>query len=176
MAVAQLRFGDNDTLSAQVATLVEADWLFLLTDVDALYTGNPSTDPTATPVHEVDDVHDLAVDTAEAGTQWGTGGMATKLTAAGIATAAGCRMVICHFNNPSVIVDIIGGESDVGTVFHPISDPLKCVTGLGLGGGRAGWGRDWGVGDSVSKGAQVADFATLPTLAALDLESSHSPP
>ncbi|KFM28197.1 Glutamate 5-kinase [Auxenochlorella protothecoides] len=125
VAVAQLRFGDNDTLSAQVATLVEADWLFLLTDVDALYTGNPSTDPTATPVHEVDDVHDLAVDTAEAGTQWGTGGMATKLTAAGIATAAGCRMVICHFNNPSVIVDIIGGESDVGTVFHPISDPLK---------------------------------------------------
>ncbi|KAK2078142.1 hypothetical protein QBZ16_004010 [Prototheca wickerhamii] len=120
-----LRFGDNDTLSAQVATLVEADWLFLLTDVDALYTGNPNTDPTAEPVREVDDVHDLAVDTRQAGTQWGTGGMATKLTAAAIATAAGCRMAICHFKNPGAILDIIAGEDNIGTVFNPLSDSLK---------------------------------------------------
>lgn len=125
VAVAQLRFGDNDTLSAQVATLVEADWLFLLTDVDALYTGNPNTDPTAEPVREVDDVHDLAVDTRQAGTQWGTGGMATKLTAAAIATAAGCRMAICHFKNPGAILDIIAGEDNIGTVFNPLSDSLK---------------------------------------------------
>lgn len=125
VAVAQLRFGDNDTLSAQVATLVEADWLFLLTDVDALYTGNPNTDPTAEPVREVDDVHDLTVDTKQAGTQWGTGGMATKLTAAGIATAAGCRMAICHFRNPGAILDIIAGEDNIGTVFNPLSESLK---------------------------------------------------
>lgn len=53
VAVEQLRFGDNDTLSAQVAALVHADWLFLMTDVDFLYTANPNTDPTATPIYEV---------------------------------------------------------------------------------------------------------------------------
>lgn len=106
---------------------MEADWLFLLTDVDALYTGNPSTDPSATRVPEVEDVHDLRVDTQEAGTAWGTGGMATKLTAAGIATAAGCRMVICHFRDPGAIVEILAGREDVGTVFHPIADALKCA-------------------------------------------------
>ena len=48
--VQELRFGDNDTLSAQVAALIQADWLILLTDVDCLYTANPRTDPNATPI------------------------------------------------------------------------------------------------------------------------------
>ena len=102
VAVEQLRIGDNDTLSAQVATLVQAKWLFLLTDVDALYTSNPNTDPNAKPIHEVEDIWNLAVDTSTKGTQWGTGGMATKLTAARIAVASGCNMGICHFAHLSV--------------------------------------------------------------------------
>ena len=80
----------------QVATLIQADWLFLLTDVPNLYTANPSVDPSAQPIYEVPDISRLPVDTTTRGTQWGTGGMATKLTAARIATAAGTRMVICH--------------------------------------------------------------------------------
>lgn len=124
VAVEQLRFSENDTLSAQVATLVQADWLFLLTDVDCLYTANPHTDPNAEPIHEVHDMRELQVDTSTKGTQWGTGGMATKLTAARIATAAGCKMAICNASNPRNILGILAGER-VGTVFHPISCPLK---------------------------------------------------
>ncbi len=103
----ELRFGDNDTLSAQVAALVQADWLFLLTDVDCLYTANPKDDPSATPIYEVEDISRLNADTSTRGTQWGTGGMATKLTAGRIATAAGCTMVICNSTAPENIVRIV---------------------------------------------------------------------
>lgn len=64
------------------------------------------------------------MDTSTKGTEWGTGGMATKLTAARIATAAGCRMVICSYEEPRNIPKIIAGER-VGTVFHPTVVPLK---------------------------------------------------
>ncbi|KAL4443699.1 hypothetical protein ABPG75_011436 [Micractinium tetrahymenae] len=124
VAVQELRIGDNDTLSAQVATLVQADWLFLLTDVPNLFTANPNTDPTAQPIYEVADLSKLHVDTSTRGTQWGTGGMATKLTAGRIATAAGCRMVICSAAEPGNILKIIAGER-IGTLFHPTPAPIR---------------------------------------------------
>ena len=124
VAVEQLRIGDNDTLSAQVATLVHADWLFLLTDVDALYTSNPNVDPSARPIHVVPDLWDLEVNTSTAGTQWGTGGMATKLTAARMATAGGCNMAICHYECPGNVLDILKGKQ-VGTVFHASNAPVR---------------------------------------------------
>lgn len=124
VAVEQLRIGDNDTLSAQVATLVQAQWLFLLTDVDALYTANPQVDPSATPIREVPDLWDLAVDTSTRGTEWGTGGMATKITAARIATAGGCNMGICHFAEPRNVLAILRGEK-IGTVFHAAKAPVR---------------------------------------------------
>lgn len=124
VAVEQLKIGDNDTLSAHVAAMVHAKWLFLLTDVDALYTANPSTDPSATPIREVPDLWSLQVDTSTKGTQWGTGGMATKLTAARIATASGCNMAICHFADPKNIISILNGER-VGTVFHASTEPVQ---------------------------------------------------
>lgn len=124
VAVAQLKIGDNDTLSAQVATLIHAEWLFLLTDVDALYTSNPSDDPDARPIREVPDLWSLSVDTSTKGTQWGTGGMATKLTAARMSTAGGCNMAICHFKEPRNIINILNGEP-VGTVFTAASAPVR---------------------------------------------------
>ncbi|KAL6745743.1 Aspartate/glutamate/uridylate kinase [Haematococcus lacustris] len=124
VAVQELRFGDNDTLSAQVATLVQADWLFLMTDVDCLYTANPKDDPSAQPIHEVEDISRLAVDTSTRGTQWGTGGMATKLTAGRIATAAGCTMVICNSSAPEAVVAVLEGQA-VGTKFHPRARALR---------------------------------------------------
>jgi glutamate 5-kinase len=124
VAVEQLRIGDNDTLSAQVATLIGADWLFLMTDVNALYTSNPNSDPNAQPIHSVPSLSKLAVDTSMKGTQWGTGGMATKLTAARMATAAGCRMVICHYSEPRNVLKIINGE-EIGTIFHPLNNPIS---------------------------------------------------
>ena len=124
VAIDLLKIGDNDTLSAQVAILVGAQWLFLMTDVDALYTSNPNSDPDARAIHSVPSISKLTVDTSTQGTQWGTGGMATKLTAARMATAAGCRMVICHYSEPKNVIKILNGEQ-IGTIFDPLEQPLK---------------------------------------------------
>jgi len=124
VAYQEPRFGDNDTLSAQVATLVQADWLFLLTDVDCLYTANPKDDPDAQPIYEVHDMTTLHVDVSTKGTQWGTGGMSTKLTAGRIATAAGCTMVICNSTTPEVVVQVLEGQQ-AGTKFYPVEQALR---------------------------------------------------
>ena len=110
-------FGDNDTLSAIVATLVDADALMILTDIDGVYDKNPKTCPDAKRIpviHAItDEVRALA---GGAGSSRGTGGMATKLTAAEIATAAGTDMIIANGKDFHVIHKIIdGGEH--GTVF-----------------------------------------------------------
>jgi glutamate 5-kinase len=124
VAVEELKWGDNDTLSAQVAALVSAQWLFLLTDVDGLYTANPQRDPSATRIPVVEDIGALSADVSQAGTQWGTGGMVTKLTAARLASAAGCRTVICKSDAPDAVARCLGGES-VGTVFLPVPAAAK---------------------------------------------------
>lgn len=93
VAVEELKFGDNDTLSALVASLVEANWLFLLTDVDRLYSADPRSVPDAQPISLVSNINELAklqVQTGGQGSQWGTGGMVTKISAARIATASWC--------------------------------------------------------------------------------------
>lgn len=124
VAVEELKFGDNDTLSARVASLVDADWLFLMTDVDRLYSANPRTHPDAYPIDRVEDIDQLQADVATAGTQWGTGGMATKIQAARIATKAGVRTVIANGRNAANIIDIIQGQG-VGTVFEPQPRPFN---------------------------------------------------
>ncbi len=128
VAVDELRFGDNDTLSALVASIVRAHWLFLLTDVDALYTANPRTDASARPIHVVEDVADLNVDTGDGGIsgRWGTGGMATKIQAATIATAAGVRTAICSTEHLDHIKQMLEGSTSVGTQFTPKS---RAITG-----------------------------------------------
>ncbi|MBW4652021.1 MAG: glutamate 5-kinase [Kaiparowitsia implicata GSE-PSE-MK54-09C] len=125
LAVDELKFGDNDTLSAQVASLVEADWLFLLTDVDQLYSADPRQDPTATPISVVEDIDTLMalnVAIGDRGSGWGTGGMVTKIAAARIATAAGVRTVITEGRSPHNILKILAGEA-LGTQFEAELDP-----------------------------------------------------
>jgi len=119
VAVEELKFGDNDSLSAQVAALVDAEYLFLLTDVDGLYTANPSSDPTAVKIPVVEDINALEVDVnSGAGSNMGTGGMVTKLTAARIASAAGCQTVICLASVQSTAIeDVLEGKTGIGTVF-----------------------------------------------------------
>jgi len=126
VAVEVLRFGDNDTLSAQVAALVEAQWLFLLTDVDGLYTANPATDPSATRIETVENINDLDVDVGGAGTSVGTGGMVTKLTAARIACAAGCKTIVCLSANLERDIEkaVVEGAS-VGTAFLPAKEGAR---------------------------------------------------
>jgi glutamate 5-kinase len=121
VAVEELKFGDNDTLSAQVASLIEADWLFLLTDVDRLYSADPRSNPDAKPislVQSLDELEKLSVQTGGSGTAWGTGGMATKIEAARIATGAGVRTVITNGSTPRNLEKILQGES-IGTQFEP---------------------------------------------------------
>ena len=120
VAVDELKFGDNDTLSALVASLVKADWLFLLTDVDRMYSADPKTVPDAQPIKLVssEEFSQLQVNAGSSGSQWGTGGMATKLAAARIATSTGVRTVITQGKRPQNIIDILQGK-DLGTQFEP---------------------------------------------------------
>ncbi|MBE9199332.1 MULTISPECIES: glutamate 5-kinase [unclassified Nodularia (in: cyanobacteria)] len=127
VAVDELKFGDNDTLSALVASLVEADWLFILTDVDKLYSADPRSVPDAQPISLVSSLKELAelqVETTSPGSQWGTGGMSTKISAARIAIAAGVRTVITQGRFPQNIQKIIAGEP-LGTHFQPQPEPTS---------------------------------------------------
>jgi glutamate 5-kinase len=125
VAVEELKFGDNDTLSAQVASLVGADWLFLLTDVEQLYSADPRSHPDAQPIYVVDNVEQLEalqVKVGDRGSQWGTGGMMTKIEAARIATTAGVRTVITEGRRPENLPKILSGEA-LGTQFTPHTPP-----------------------------------------------------
>ena len=113
VATQEIRFGDNDRLAALVAHLVRADALFLLSDVDALYTAHPSS-AGAERIAEVYNIDELAADTSGVGSHVGTGGMTTKLEAARIAVGAGIPVVLAAAEQVS---QALAGE--VGTVFHP---------------------------------------------------------
>ena len=115
VATHEIRFGDNDRLAALVAHLVHADALVLLSDVDALYTGNPKN-PGSTRIAEVHGSEDLAdVDVSSRGSRVGTGGMITKVEAARIATSAGIPAVLAGTGR---VAAALAGEP-TGTLFHP---------------------------------------------------------
>ncbi|MDJ0678177.1 MAG: glutamate 5-kinase [Calothrix sp. MO_167.B42] len=127
VAVDELKFGDNDTLSALVASLVEAEKLFLLTDVDRLYSADPRYVADAQPitlVSSMEELNALQIETGNSGSQWGTGGMVTKIAAARIATAAGVRTIITEGSNPRNIEKILQGEP-MGTHFQPHPEPTS---------------------------------------------------
>ncbi|MBE9190401.1 glutamate 5-kinase [Gloeocapsopsis crepidinum LEGE 06123] len=125
VAVEELKFGDNDTLSALVGSLIEADWLFLLTDVDRLYSADPRFVPDAKPIILVENITQLAhLQVGDRGSQWGTGGMLTKVSAARIATAAGVRTAITDGRSPHNIKRILQGEP-LGTQFEPQLQPTN---------------------------------------------------
>lgn len=125
VAVDELKFGDNDTLSALVASVMQAQWLILLTDVDRLYSSDPHRDPDAQPITRVGRGEPLLVEArAQGKSGWGTGGMATKLTAAKIATAAGVTVVISHGQRPQLIPEILAGAA-IGTRFEPDPQPIN---------------------------------------------------
>jgi len=122
---AELRFGDNDTLSALVAAAVDADQLILLTDVDRLYSADPRTVADARPISDVHHPRELEALEAGAGDggRWGRGGMTTKLAAARIATASGITVHLADGRDPSRLDQLLRGDRG-GTVFHPHPEPL----------------------------------------------------
>lgn len=114
-----MQFGDNDTLSAIVASIVHADLLILLSDIDGLYTDDPHKNPDANLIRDVAALDDTILGMAKdsTGSNVGTGGMATKLTAAKIATYSGTDMIIANGKDIQVIYDIFSGDF-TGTKFH----------------------------------------------------------
>ncbi len=109
--------GDNDTLSALVAALCKADLLVLLSDIEGLFSADPRTDPNAVLLSRVTELTPEILQMAGgAGTSRGTGGMATKLSAAKISMAAGVDMVISNGARPQELYRIVRGEN-VGTRF-----------------------------------------------------------
>lgn len=113
----QIEFGDNDTLSATVATLTNADLLIILSDIDGLYDADPRENSNAKLISVVEKIDSSTEALAGgAGTNRGTGGMITKIHAAKAATAAGVDMLIANGSDPDVLYDILEGK-EIGTWF-----------------------------------------------------------
>ena len=122
IATEEIVFGDNDTLSAEVAVSVKADLLILLSDIDGLYTADPRKSSDARLIDEVHEITDEIMSLGGgAGSARGTGGMETKLKAAKIATDAGCDMIIANGAYPEKLYRIIDGLP-VGTRFFAKKD------------------------------------------------------
>lgn len=125
VAVDEIKIGDNDNLSAMVATLVDADALVILSDIEGLYTANPATHPDAQLIHEIPEITPAVIEMAGgAGSKLGTGGMGTKLQAAQIAMSTGVTMVIAAGQQEGILRRILSGET-VGTVFPARESHLK---------------------------------------------------
>lgn len=136
VSVEQIRFGDNDTLAALVSCLVQADLCVIFSDIEGLFSANPTLDPSATLVPEVTHITPELMATAGGATsKVGSGGMITKIRAARVLMVAGITMVICHGRKPDALSRLIEGES-VGTRFvaqkvpHDIT-PRKLWIALG---------------------------------------------
>ncbi|MEE8559905.1 MAG: glutamate 5-kinase [Alphaproteobacteria bacterium] len=150
VATNEIRFGDNDRLAARVAAMISADVLVLLSSIDGLYTGNPSRDPSASLIREVREITPrIAAMAEDARPGYTSGGMVTKLEAAKIALAAGCRMVITD-----------------GTALHPlkrIEDGAPCTWFLPSATPRTARKR-WIAGTLGPAGAITVDDGALGAL------------
>lgn len=117
VATYEIEFGDNDKLSAIVAALIGADLLILLSDIDGLFTDDPNTNPDAQFIDIVPEITpELAAMGKKSQSNVGTGGMASKIAAARIATDSGADMVIANAKDTNIIYDLLQGK-DVGTLF-----------------------------------------------------------
>lgn len=141
----EIRYGDNDRLAARVAQMIGADALVLLSDVDGLYTADPRRDPEAKHIARVPRLTpeiEAMAGGANAGAGVGTGGMATKLAAARIASAAGCATVITLGHRPSPLAALEAGER--ATVIEPSTTPAAAY-------------KAWIAGSLAPAGAVVVD-------------------
>jgi glutamate 5-kinase len=117
VATSELLIGDNDTLAATVAKTINADLLILLSDIDGLYTADPSKNKKAKLIKEIKEITpEIEALAGGAGSSVGTGGMITKINAAKIVTNAGCDMIIANGKTPELLYDVIEGKN-VGTRF-----------------------------------------------------------
>jgi glutamate 5-kinase len=151
VATDEIRFGDNDTLAALVANLVEADLLLILTDQQGLYSRDPSLYPDAELISEVS-VNNTQLDVMAGGSRsgLGRGGMATKVRAARLAARSGAATVIASGNEENVISDVIAG-GQIGTYLQPDIEPLAAR-------------KQWLAGQLQVKGKLVLDAGAVRVL------------
>ena len=124
VSISEIKVGDNDNLAALSAVLVEADKVILLTDQDGLYTADPRKNKDAKLIRKVDTIDEHIIEIAGgSGTTLGTGGMATKIKAAQVATQAGVEMIIASGENPSIILELVHGQGNA-TFFKPSKQPV----------------------------------------------------
>ncbi len=117
IATNEIEFGDNDTLSAIVASLTEADLLIMLSDIDGLYNADPRTEKRAEIIHSVLEITpELELLASGAGSSFSTGGMVTKISAAKICLHDGIDCLIASGSDPAILFDILAGK-EVGTHF-----------------------------------------------------------
>lgn len=134
VAVEEIRLGDNDTLSALVSGLVDAELLILLSDIDGLYSANPKDNPDAKIIPIIEKITpEIKAIAGGAGSKFGTGGMCTKIEAASIAISSGIPMVIANGAKPGILREITNGDFK-GTLFIPRESRLhtkKCWIAFG---------------------------------------------
>jgi glutamate 5-kinase len=113
----EIEFGDNDTLSAHVASLTDADLLIILSDIDGLYNGDPRKDTSATIISKVSEITNEIEEVAgTTGSAFAKGGMATKISAAKICNKSGIDMIIAKGEEPEILFEVLEGK-DIGTLF-----------------------------------------------------------
>lgn len=145
VAVEELRFGDNDTLSAMVACSVDADLLIIISDIEGLYDSNPRENPAAKLIQEVTEITvDMERNSRTKGNSLSSGGMYTKLEAARVAMANGIPMIIASAAEKDIIIRAARGEN-IGTLFRPIRESYESSR------------RRWISVGSATKGAVVVD-------------------
>jgi len=150
VTTAEIRFGDNDRLAARVAQMISADTLVLLSDIDGLYTANPRTDPTARHLPEIAELTpEIEAMAGPPLAGMSSGGMVTKLAAARIAMAAGCRMVIAqgHVDHPLAAIEAGARAS----WFLPTAEPLTAR-------------KRWIAGSVAPSGTVVVDQGAITAL------------
>ena len=131
VATYEIEIGDNDTLSAIVAALIDADLLILLSDIDGLYTDDPRKNPNAKFIEQIDEWTPelLEMGKGSTGSSVGTGGMNTKMVAAKIATSSGVDMIICNSKDLGIIHRLIAGKKE-GTLFVSNKDDSFDLVGF----------------------------------------------
>ena len=147
----EIRFGDNDSLAALVANLIDADMLVILTDKDGLYEANPDTHPDAQLISDVM-ASDTSLDALAGGSNGtlGRGGMVTKLQAARLAARSGCNTVIAGGRNQHILHQIVAGET-VGTLLSAGQKPLAAR-------------KQWLAGQLQVKGKLILDAGAVKVL------------
>ena len=154
LSVSEIKFGDNDTLSAITAGMTQADYLFLMTDVDCLYDKNPRVNPDAKPIEVIENLSELEADVSSAGSALGTGGMSTKIVAARLATAAGVTTIITRASKPGNVYGIVKHYEAVKSIHRQSTSTID------------------GINESAEADADYAD--TIPQATPLELATAST--